>query len=430
MEYVIVGNGVAGVTAAMTLRARDASANITLISGESDYFFSRTALMYAFMDTLTLRDTEPYERGVYEKQRITRIRDVVTDLDASQRTVTLRSGRELRFDRLLLATGSVPRKATWQDCEHVKDGLVHFVSLEDLAACERLTCKGGKAVVVGGGLIGVELVECLRHHGMQVTFLVREPWYWPAALAREEAELVTQHLVRHGVDVRVGEEVGSVRTDIDGRANGIWTKSGGLLECELLGVAIGVQPAVAWLTSCASVPELNLGVVVGPGFRTSLENVWAAGDCAEVRAGDGESFVEQIWYSAKRQGELAARSMMGEHVRYERPIFYNSAKFFEIEYTTVGAVAPDGERVRSFFYRWPGREACARIVERDGAVCGVNMLGARWDHTLFERWIKQRRSMDELISALHHAQFDVEFGRTPLDPMRAAFHEWRTAAVR
>ncbi|MDE3180044.1 MAG: NAD(P)/FAD-dependent oxidoreductase, partial [Acidobacteriota bacterium] len=107
-RYVIIGNGVAGTTAAITLRQREPEAGITLISGESDYFFSRTALMYAFMDRMERRDLEPYERKVYALQGIQLVRDRVNDLDAGARIVTLNSGRTVCYDRLLLATGSLP----------------------------------------------------------------------------------------------------------------------------------------------------------------------------------------------------------------------------------------------------------------------------------------------------------------------------------
>src|SRR5262245_60082635 len=105
---VIIGNGVAGMTAAMTLRERDARARITVVSGETDYYFSRTALMYAFMDKLDRPDLEPFERQVYPAKQIELVRDWVTDLDGESRTLRLEEGGRLAYDALLLATGSVP----------------------------------------------------------------------------------------------------------------------------------------------------------------------------------------------------------------------------------------------------------------------------------------------------------------------------------
>ncbi len=435
MRYAIVGNGVAGITAALELRKREPRAEINVISGESDYFFSRTALMYSFMDRMTRRDLEPLERGVFDAQRIGRVRGWVTDLDAQSRTLALSDGRKLAWDRLLLTSGSSPRRPQWLGLDQVRSGLVNFVSMQDLEACEGAAQRGGKAVVVGGGLIGIELVECLRWAGMQVTFLIREPWYWPVALSQAESAMVLEHMRHHGINVVIGEAVTRVETDLQGAVTAVATEQGTRYECCALGVSIGVQPAVDWLRKVFTAPRVGRGIVVDPGFRTSLDGVFAAGDCAELELPGCAPLVEQIWYSAKRQGRLAAHSMLGEPVHYIPPIFFNSSKFFEIEFTTVGRFAnesltaelpaPNAQHV--FYFRYPDKDASVRIAEQGGAVQAFNMLGSRWDHNKFEQWIEERRSLDAVMDRLHQAQFDVEFGRLDLAPARAAFPQWRAA---
>jgi len=327
MRYVIIGNGVAGASAAMEIRHREPLAEITMISPESDYFFSRCALMYAYMDRMSLQDLEPYERKVYDRQAIRRIRDQVIDLDANRRSVVLNSGGSLKYDRLLLATGSLPRMPDWKGLDQVRDGVVNFVSLGDLKECERLTPSTREAVIVGGGLIGVELTECLAHHGKKVTFLVMEPWYWPAGLTKEEGTMISEHIRTHGVDVHLEEQASEVLTGADGRVRAVRTASGREYRCQMLGIAIGVRPAVEWLSQVATAPRMGRGIMVTPDFQTSLRNVWAAGDCAEIDIPESRSLLEQIWYSARRQGKLAGHAMLGDEVNYRPPIFYNSAKF-------------------------------------------------------------------------------------------------------
>jgi NADPH-dependent 2,4-dienoyl-CoA reductase/sulfur reductase-like enzyme len=430
MDYAIAGNGVAGITAALDLRKRDPRAGITVISAETDYFFSRTALMYSFMDCVTRRDLEPYERGVFDAQRIRRVRGWVKELDAQSRTLQLDNGQGLAWDRLLIATGARPRQPRWQGLDHVRSGLVNFVSMQDLDACEAAARRGGKAVVVGGGLIGIELVECLRWAGMEVTFLIREPWYWPVALSEAESAMVLDHLRRHGVTVVTGEVVTSVEIGAQGAVTAVSTERGTRYECCALGVSIGVEPAVDWLRNVSTPPRLSRGVVVDAGFRTSLPHVFAAGDCAEVELPGREPLVEQIWYSAKRQGALAARSMLGEPIQYDPPVFFNSSKLFEIEYTTVGrfpGANPRPPDAREFYFRYPGRDVSLRIAEQNGAVRAFNLLGSRWNHNQCGQWIGERRSLDDVMDRLHQAQFDVEFGRLDLAPARAAFKRWRAA---
>jgi NADPH-dependent 2,4-dienoyl-CoA reductase/sulfur reductase-like enzyme len=405
MHFVIIGNGVAGITAAFALRSRDAAAQITVIGGESDYFISRTALMYAFMDRLTLRDLEPFERHSYSKQRIDLVRGWVDGLDADSRIVKLHDGRKFTYDRLLIASGSIPNSAPWAGLDSVKSGLVNFVSLQHLAECERLAPSTRRAVVAGGGLIGVELVECLHHHGIHVDFLVRDSWYWPMALAKEEGEIIAEHIRHHGVNLHLGHEITEVHAGADGRIASIRTNQGTEFPCQMLGACIGVKPAIDWLRDVRTPPALGRGIKIQSDFRTSLPNVWAAGDCAELPNGR----VEQIWYSAKRHGELAANAMLGDPVDYRQPLFYNSAKLFDIEYTTVGAPGPD-----SFFRRLAGKHVSIRIMHDNGAVTGFNMLGSRWNHTWFEQWIHERRPLAYVLENLHRAQFDVEFGRLSL----------------
>jgi NAD(P)H-nitrite reductase large subunit len=420
MHYLIIGNGVAGIEAAFAVRARLApdQARITVIGAESDYFFSRTALMYAYMDKMERRDLEPYERKVYDQKQIELQRGTVIDLDAAAQVVTLQSGETVAYDRLLLAVGAKPRIVPFSGLDAVEDGLVHFVSMQDLDDCERLTWSSEGAVVVGGGLIGVELVECLIHHGVEVTFLVREPYFWPAALGQEEGDMISEHLRDHGVDLRLNEELDQIHTDEHGRVSGIRTNLGDEIDCQMLGIAIGVQANVEWLQSVKTPPALNRGIMVDRSFRTTLPNVWAAGDCVEIDTGTKPGLTETIWYSAKRHGKLAGLSMVGEEIEYHPPLFYNSTKFLDIEFTTVGDAVniPDG--ANTLFRKMPGEAISQRIVTNEaGEVIGFNMLGSRFDHRVLEQWIHEGRDLDYVTRHLEDAQFDVEFGRVPLEKM-------------
>ncbi len=415
MRIVIIGNGVAGITCALAARERDPNATITVIGGETDYFFSRTALMYAYMDRMPRRALEPLERHVWSERRIGLVRDWVVDHDAAAKTVRLQSGGSLAYDRLVIAVGASPRRFPWDGIADVRDGLVHFVSMQDLDACERLTPSTRRAVVVGGGLIGIELVECLRHHGVEVTFLVREGWYWPVALGREEADVVATHMREHGVDLRLGDELSRVEVDGDGRVSRIHTKRGAAVDAQLLGVAVGVQPNLERIRAWKDAPALGRGVIVDESFRTSLPDVFAVGDCAQIQPADGPGYVELIWYSAKRQGELlGARTLFGDDARYRRPTFFNSSKFFDIEYTTVGRVMELPEGTPTTLLEHPKRPIRVRIVHDGDAVAGFNLLGSRWDHEVLTRWVEERRTVDWVLAHLAEAQFDVEFGRADL----------------
>ncbi len=414
MKIVIVGNGVAGISCALAARKRDLEAEIVVVSKETPYFFSRTALMYAYMDMMQRPDLEPHERSMYENQNIQLIQDEVVDLHSDRSTISLRNKGELTYDRLVLALGASPNMFPWKGADQVKDGIVHFVSMQDLDNCERLTPTTQSAVVVGGGLIGIELAECLAHHGVQVTFLIREPYFWPVALGAEEASYVTEHMRDHGIDVRYGEEIASIEADASGRVSAIKTNKGNTLAAQMLGICVGVKPQVEVFKEATTPPKIGRGIVVDETLATSLPNVFACGDCAEIhfpnKKEDERPLIELIWYSAKRQGELVGRNLFGDAIAYRPPLFFNSSKFFEIEYTTVGQVMQLEAGTPTIYLKHPTKHASVRIVHKDDRVLGFNMLGSRWDHNKLEQWVNERRSPEYCLKRLKSAQYDVEFG--------------------
>lgn len=412
-HIVIVGNGVAGITAAMTARARDGDARITVVSAEAPYFFARTALMYALMDRMQRRDLEPHPRRLWAEQRIERVYARATDLDANARTLRLDRGGVLAWDKLLLCTGAVPRRLHLEGLDGT-EGVVGLVSLQDLDACERWIPSTREAVVVGGGLIGIELVECLVHHGVRTTFVVRDPWYWPAALCAEEGAMIEAHLRARGVEVRAKTNLVAVQRDRSGRVAGVSLDDGSSRPAQMLGVCIGVEPAVDWLRAVATPPSLARGVRVDAELRTSLRDVWAAGDCAELDLGEAGTRVETTWYAAKAQGETAGLNLTGRASGYAPKTFFDSAKLFDLEYTTVGDLDALPAHARSVYRRHPSRFMSQRIVHAEGRVLGFNLIGSRWDHTVLARWIDETRSLPWVLAHLGEAQFDAEFGRAPL----------------
>ena len=416
MHYVVLGNGVAGIEAALALRGRDARARISVVSAEHDHFFSRPALMYVFAGQTSLRDTEPYDRAFYERMRFERHSARVTQLDAAGHALVFEDGARLGYDKLLLAVGSKAREAPWPGARGA--GLHYFVTLRDLEGLDRAARRGGRAVVVGGGLIGVEVAEILKARGLQVTFVIRESWYFPLALDAQESGLVAEHMRAHGVDVRFRASVEEILRGADGSVRGVRLETGDEIPCEIVVSAIGVVPNTKFLEGSGLGLSKGGAIEVDAALKASAPDVWAAGDCANVTWADGSRRPEQLWYTARDQGRIAARAMLGEAAAYDRGTWYNSAKFFDLEWTTAGAVpvsldwddtpiAP-APGVRSWFQRVPGRLESQRIVLEGERVVGFNMLGSRWNHEPFLDWIREGRPLDWVLAHLGEAQFDEE----------------------
>jgi NADPH-dependent 2,4-dienoyl-CoA reductase/sulfur reductase-like enzyme len=193
---------------------------------------------------------------------------------------------------------------------------------------------------------------------------------------------------------------------------------GNEVPADLVVSTIGVVPNTGFLAGSSVTLAPNGAIETDAALRTTAPEVWAAGDCANVTWFDGSRRPEQLWYTARDQGRLAARSMLGDDVSYRRGTWYNSAKFFDLEWTTAGWVPPtvgsDGSPVpqpadvRSWFQRVPGRFESQRVVAKGDRVVGFNMLGSRWNHELFLEWIHERRPLDWVLKHLGEAQFDEE----------------------
>ena len=169
----IIGNGIAGITAARHIRKLKPASEyrITVISAETDHFYSRTALMYIYMGHMTYEHTKPYEDWFWPKNDIELVRDYVTQVDIEAKQLHLQSGDPLKYDKLLLATGSSGNRAGWPG-EELK-GVQGMITYQDIEAMEANTQNVQRAVIVGGGLIGVEMAECLHTRHIPVTLVIR-----------------------------------------------------------------------------------------------------------------------------------------------------------------------------------------------------------------------------------------------------------------
>ena len=204
MEHiVIIGNGISGVTLARHVR-KISNKKITLISAESDYFFSRTALMYVYMGHMKFEHTQPYENWFWEKNRINLVQGFVDEVKTDVKKVRLADGSFIIYDKLVIATGSKPNKFGWpgQDLRGVQ-GLYSKQDLELLEANAPNNTVCERAVIVGGGLIGIEMAEMLRTREIPVTFIVREKSFWDGVLPAGESQMINEHIREHHIDLRL-----------------------------------------------------------------------------------------------------------------------------------------------------------------------------------------------------------------------------------
>ena len=425
MKVVVIGNGIAGITAAIRIRQHDPKARIVVVSGESDYFFSRPALMYIFMGQISFEDTKPYEDWFWGAQRIERVHGWVTSIDTDNRRLGLIDGHPIEYDKLIIATGSSTNKFGWpgQDLERVEG----MVNLTELAALEKCAPYLDRAVVVGGGLIGIELTEMLHSRGIHVTILAREPSYWLNALPSEESAMVGRAIHKEAIDLHLETELQEIIDDGKGGVGGIITKNGDKIDCQFVGLSAGVHPNLSALEG--SPIRTNRGVIVDKRFQTNIPDVYAIGDCAEITgSGETRGTVEQLWYTGRMHGEVVGDVICGRERTHDRGILFNSAKFLDLEWHTYGHVPgglkPDSPlNEKQLYWEHSSGLHSARIVLREDQVVGFNTMGIRYRHRVCERFIAEKRTIDYVLDHLAEANFDPEFYRRHETTMIGTFQE-------
>ena len=414
MEHiVIIGNGIAGVTAARHIR-KLSDKRITIISGETPYFFSRTALMYVYMGHMKFEHTQPYENGFWKKNRIDLLQAFVEKVDTDAKILHLATGNTINYDKLIIATGSKPNKFGWpgQDLQGVQ-GLYSKQDLELLEenAPNKKVCK--RAVIVGGGLIGIELAEMLRTREIPVTFLVREDSFWNGVLPAGESAMINEHIKEHHIDLRLNTNLETILDDGAGRVKAVTTDKDETIECDLVGLTAGVSPNIDFLEDSAI--ETGRGVLVNRKLETNIPDVYAIGDCAEQHSGIGNRRpIEAVWYTGRMMGETVAQTICGNPTEYKPGHWFNSAKFLDIEYQTYGWVfgrkgKPEYEA--HFHWRHPEEKICVTIAydKNTEKFLGINTFGMRMRHQMFDRWLTEEKNIDYVVAHLKDANFDPEF---------------------
>ncbi|MFN2438704.1 MAG: NAD(P)/FAD-dependent oxidoreductase [Chitinophagaceae bacterium] len=407
-QIVIIGNGISGITCARNVR-KQSNDEIIVISSETQHFYSRTALMYIYMGHMKYEHTKPYEDWFWNKNRIKLIKDHVTSIDTNGKRILLQTGSSISYDKLVLATGSVSNKPNFPGIE--LNGVQSLYGILDLELMNENTKGIKKAVIVGGGLIGIEMAEMLLSRNIAVTFLIRENAYWNNVLPGEEAELVTRHIKEHHVDLRTTTELKEIKSDDNGKVKSVITNNGEEIECGFVGITVGVTPNISIVKN--SEIETERGVLVNDFFETNISDVYAIGDCVQHRNPPaGRKAVEQVWYTGRIHGETLAQTLVGKRTVYTPGPWFNSAKFFDIEYQTYGTVnAQETEGETSFYWEHNDGRICFRAVFKkdDETIVGFNALGMRLRHAVCDQWLQEKRKMDDVMANLHQLNFDPEF---------------------
>lgn len=408
MKIAIIGNGIAGSTAALTIR-KYSDHEVVMISNETEYPYSRTSLMYIYMGHLKYEHTKLYEDDFWDKNKIQRVFGLVQKVDTYTNTLHLSNNQTIKFDKLILATGSKSNKFGWPGQDLI--GVQGLYNMQDLKAMDATSKNVKHAVIVGGGLIGIEMAEMFHSRKISVTYLVREDDFWNHVLPDEESDMINKEIRDHHIDLRLKTELKEIIGDQNGNVRAVVTSKGERIECQFVGLTVGVSPNIEIAKDLDI--DKNKGILVNEYLQTSNKNIYAIGDCAELRSPKpGRKAIEPMWYTAKLMGEVVGKNCCGKTTEYDPGIWYNSAKFFDIEYQVYGEVPNKTmPHIETVFCRHADRNHSIRINYHriDKNVTGFNLMGIRYRHVVCEKWIKEKTHIETVLQNLSLANFDPEF---------------------
>jgi 3-phenylpropionate/trans-cinnamate dioxygenase ferredoxin reductase subunit len=333
--YVIVGASLAGAKAAEELRDRGFDGRVLLIGSEQERPYERPPLSKDYLRGESVREKAyVHEEAFYAGHDVELITGrTATDLDVHGRKIMIDDGQALSYDKLLLTTGAEPRRLSIPGAELEE---IHYLrTLADSDALRERLDGGGRVAVVGAGWIGSEVAASAREKGLDVTLI--DPLELPneRIFGQEIGSFYRDVHARHGVELALGDGVEAFEGE--GRIEAVRTSSGRVIDCDFAAVGIGVAPRVE-LAADAGL-QVDNGIVVDEGLRTSAPNVFAAGDVANAWHPFYEHRIRvEHWANALNQGPAAARAMLDEPVAYERlPYFFSDQYEVGMEYSGYAA---------------------------------------------------------------------------------------------
>ena len=402
-KYLIIGGGIAGTTAAETIRQNDKSGSIAIVKDEPYPLYSRVMLSKRDFyspegeNKIWLKTPDWY---VKENIEFFAGRKAV-NLDANKKIVCLDNKDEIEYEKLLIATGSCARK--WAIPGSDKKGVFSLRVLNDAKAIKEKMKTVKKAVAIGGGFISFEMCDLLRQFNIDTTLILREPYYWEPVLDKNEATVVEDALTTNGVKILKNSEVNEVIGNE--LVAGVVLKDGTKIDCDMIIAGIGVICFVDWLKIAGL--QTNQGVLVNEYLETNIADVWTAGDVAEFNDLILEETVQLgNWLNSQQQGRIAGLNMAGNKTPFRLVSSY-STKGFGTTISFVGDVRP--EAGRTMISRGvSSSKSWARIIVKDGEIVGATLINFIPELHLISKLIEIDFKISGYESELTDPNFDLK----------------------
>ncbi|AFZ73305.1 NAD(P)/FAD-dependent oxidoreductase [Natronobacterium gregoryi] len=402
-EYVIIGDGISGSSAAETLREEDPESEITVITDEGEPLYNRILIKEHAKGKLPEAPISIHDEAWYEERDIDLSLDThVTSVDTDAHVVHTHEGEEIGYDKLLVATGGTPTQLPVENSD--ADGIHHFWTFQDARAIRESAEAADKGVVVGAGLLGIDFAAVCGSQDVEGKYLMRGDCWWRYALSEDGAEIVHDGLREMGVEPVLNSGVDRFETDDDGCVTAAVDPNGERYGCDFAGVAIGLSFNTEFLRGTDI--ERDDGIFVDEYMQTTVEDVYAAGDI--TRFHDvllGERAQNGSWGSAKEQGRVAAVNMAADD---ETEVFEwvssYSITHFEFPFLSFGHPTLGDEHAERKYSDTEWR----RIAFKDGKIIGGVLIGDLSPQSKFKQLMREQREVTDQTEVLLEQSVDLD----------------------
>jgi NAD(P)H-nitrite reductase large subunit len=402
-SYVVVGDGIAGSSAAETLRERDPSADVTVLTEEGEALYNRILIKEYAKGKLPEAPISIHDESWYEDHDIDlRLDTVVTDLRPDDNEIDTHDGETLSYDKLLLATGGTPTQIPVENGG--ADGIHHFWTFQDARRIKEDAESSEHAVVVGAGLLGIDLAAICGAQKVDAKYLMRGDCWWRYALTQDGGEIIHDALREIGVEPVFDSGVDHFEVDGDGHVEAAVDPNGDRYPCDWAGVAIGLDFNVELLQETEI--ETDDGIVVDEHMQTSNEDIYAAGDVTRYHDTiTGEREQNGSWGSAKEQGSIAAENMVADgEAEAFRWVSTYSITHFDFPFLSFGHPTIGDEYVERKYSDTEWR----RVAFKNGRIVGGVLIGDLSAQSAYKRLMKEERVVVDQTEALLEKQVDTD----------------------
>ena len=401
-SYVIIGDGIAGSSAAETLREEAPDADVTVITDEGEALYNRILIKEFAKGKLPEAPISIHSDSWYDDRDIDlRLNTVVTNVDPDAHTLATHEGEEIGYDKLLVATGGTPTQLPVENSD--AEGIHHFWTFQDARAIREHAEQSETGVVVGAGLLGIDLAAICAAQGIDAHYLMRGECWWRYALSPDGAEIIHDALEERGVTPVFGSGVDRFETDDDGHVVSTVDPNGDRYDSEFVGIAIGLDFNAELLQGTDV--DCDDGIVVDEYMRTNDDDIFAAGDITQFHDVIlGERTQNGAWGSAKEQGTIAAKNMVDYASEEFRWVSSYSITHFDFPFLSFGhPTLGDDEAERRY-----EDDTWRRITFKDGKIIGGVLVGDLSAQSAYKKLMREERVVSDQKEVLLEKRVDLD----------------------